>query len=77
MTTHTQVHLEHVQTGARQTTWVPSTFAEIGRVLRLKDRGEWSNGWRVQAAFVEAPTLSAVIAERERDFRTHRRATDI
>jgi hypothetical protein len=31
----------------RQTTWLPERFAIPGSVLKLKDNGEWSDGWEV------------------------------
>jgi hypothetical protein len=31
----------------KTTTWLPETFAEVGRCLKLKDNGVWNNGWKV------------------------------
>ncbi len=70
----TQCRLERGQ--AKQTSWIPSEFATEGRIVDLKDRrGFWSEGWRVAKVYSSMP--AAVIAERERDFTSHRRATDV
>jgi hypothetical protein len=30
--------------------WIPETFAEVGRVLKLKNDKVWDDGWVVRAA---------------------------
>ena len=30
-----------------QTSWLPRQFAKVGKTLRLKERGEWQDGWKV------------------------------
>lgn len=74
-TMHRQCLLRH-ETGAMQTSWIEAEFAVKGRPLRLKEDGGWQEGWRVEEAYVgELP--SKVVQERERDFKSHRRATDV
>ena len=36
-----------------QMSWIPSQFAKVGKVLKLRDEGtgEWDNGWVVEAAY--------------------------
>lgn len=28
-------------------TWVPAEFAERGKILRVKEKGKWQDGWKV------------------------------
>ena len=28
--------------------WIPEAFAELGRVVKLKDAGGWEDGWQVR-----------------------------
>lgn len=65
------------QNGEKQTTsWIPSSFAKLGRVLRLKnEQDEWEDGWVVAEI---GTTLSAeYVFEHERDFKSQRKASDI
>lgn len=36
-----------------QTSWIPSEFAKVGKILKLKDEdtGVWTDGWVVEAAY--------------------------
>lgn len=74
MNTHRQCLLQ--RDGALQTSWIPSTHAQRGRTIDLKEDGGWSRGWLVVEAW-DPPMPSKVIVERERDFARHRQATDI
>lgn len=72
-----QCILRH-ETGSIQHVWIEADFAEVGRILKIKNRGtgEWENGWKVTEAFL--PMIPAdVIAENERNYKNHRKATDI
>ncbi len=62
--------------GAKQVSFIPEKFAEIGRFLKLKNDGEWSNGWEVINVY---PPLidSEVVQARSRDYKSHRKATDV
>jgi hypothetical protein len=74
--TMTQCRLE--RGSAVQVSWIPSEFAEPARVIKLwEDRngGYWSENWVVARVYDTLP--AKVIADRERDFKTHRRATDV
>ena len=31
-----------------RTSWIPQKFAKVGRVVKLKDSDEWSDGWVVE-----------------------------
>lgn len=31
----------------RRVSWIPEKYAVVGKVLKLKDNGVWSDGWRV------------------------------
>lgn len=49
--TFTQCYLVTGQHRA-QVSWIPSPFAIVGKVLRLKNRrSEWEDGWVVQATY--------------------------
>jgi hypothetical protein len=74
MEMHRQCVLD--RNGATQVSWIPASFADEGRYLRLKEDGKWTDGWRVTKAF-PADVPSAVIAKNERNFVNHRKATDV
>ena len=61
-----------------QTSWIPSRFAVVGKVLRLRDEGEggqvWTDGWVVTNVGHELPD-EAVIRQ-QRDWLRTRRASD-
>jgi hypothetical protein len=62
--------------GARQVSWIPSERAIQDGLVDLKEDGKWSRGWTVLEAF--GTELDAtVIQERGRDFKNHRKATDV
>jgi hypothetical protein len=71
-----QCNLKRVN-GDREVAWVPASHAVPGKYLEIKRDGEWENGWQVINAFVENPQSSLSIVARERDFKSHRSATDI
>ncbi len=41
-------HQCHLRRGNdKQVTWVPAEFAEKGKILRVKEKGKWEDGWKV------------------------------
>ena len=50
---YVQCSLQQNETGKCQITWLPEHFAEVGKVLRLRDnkRGTWSVGWVVLTVY--------------------------
>jgi len=62
--------------GDTQVSWIPAEFAVEGRYLKLKENDKWVDGWQVITAY---PALvdGTFIHERERDYKNHRKATDI
>jgi hypothetical protein len=61
----------------RRISWIPSKFASIGRVLKLRDdRGEWLDGFHVKFVSAESMPVS-LIQHRSRDYTRQRRASDI
>lgn len=81
----TTIHM-HVQCELRRPTeqgyrqnivWIPAEHAVQGKFVKLKTNGQWEDGWFVEQAFVNSPIASEVIQERGRDFKNHRKATDI
>lgn len=59
----------------RQTAWIPEEFSTVGRVVKLKDQGEWGHGWQVSTAGIRLP--EAYLRERSRDYVQTRKASDI
>lgn len=72
---HYQCKLKH-KDGATDTIWVPEAWAVKGKVLKRKINGEWIDGWLVVEVY-HVGVASAVIAGRARDYKNHRKATDI
>jgi hypothetical protein len=57
-----------------QTSWIPETFAVVGKTLRLRENGQWQDGWVVQA--VGATSLSEdLLPDTHDDIKGHRRAS--
>lgn len=55
--------------------FIDSTLAQEGRIVDLKIDGAWNRGWRVET--VGSSMDSTMVQARERDFKNHRKATDI
>lgn len=56
--------------------WIPEEFAKVGRVVKLKNGDEWSDGWTVK----QVPNFSMssdVVAKIERSHKDHRKVSDI
>ena len=55
--------------------WIPSEFAQEGRILKLKLDNKWSNGWKVMQTgiIIDAQYAKA----REMDYAKQRKASDI
>lgn len=54
---------ELVKGSAYQVSWIPSRFAKVGEVLKLRDsRGQWDNGWCVTKTYrtTSAPQVSVL-----------------
>lgn len=59
-------------------TWLPTTYAEVGRFLKLKKESTetWENGWVVVECYNgKKPRLDAVLASM--DYRSWRDVTDM
>jgi hypothetical protein len=54
--------------------WLPSKYAKVGKVLDLKDDGEWERGWTVEEVWGEARSLD--VLARADLWRHHRDGTD-
>jgi hypothetical protein len=55
-----------------QTCWIPSKFAQIGRILKLKTNGQWIGGWLVKDIYpytIDKPIYS------EKMIRSHTKRT--
>ena len=70
MSTHTQVTLE--RNGARQTTWIETRGATIGKSVELKESGEF---WNVVEVF--GTVDSAVVKRNEMNYKKQREGSDI
>jgi hypothetical protein len=51
--TYTQCVL--VKDNRTQLTWIPSKFAKLGEILKLKEHNVWEDGWIVQFVGSEGP----------------------
>jgi len=64
------------ETGHETTSWIPESFCIVNKVLKLKnDDGKWTNGWIVIQA--GEPKPEKWVIARERDFKNHRKYSDI
>ena len=55
--------------------WIPSKFATIGKIIKIKIDGIWNNGWSVIDVY--SSNSEDHILEHEMDYRKQRRASDI
>ena len=60
-----------------QVTWLPKEFAQTGRYVKLKEKGEWDDGWKVIESYPDAVRTQEEIVERSQDYKKTRRASDI
>jgi hypothetical protein len=73
MNTYTQCEL--IKGNVFQHAWIPSEFAVIGKVLKIKYRGIWEDGWKV--AHIFGMRFIEYVEEHERDYLKQRVASDI
>lgn len=72
--THTQCELQRDST--KQTAWIPTGKAIVGKVTRLKEEdGTWTDGWLVlsKGAVME----SSICIDRQRDWAHQRSVSDL
>lgn len=56
--------VKHIE--VEQVSWIPSQFAKIGDILKIKDKnGDWQDGWIVKAVYSEKNYPELVVAERD------------
>lgn len=60
-----------------QVSWLPKEFAKAGRYVKLKERDQWDDGWKVTEAYPTAMRTQEEIVERSQDYKKTRRASDI
>lgn len=70
MSTHTQVTLE--RNGARQTVWIESRGATLGKSVELKESGDF---WEVVEVF--GTMDSSIIKKNEMNWKKQRAGSDI
>lgn len=70
MQTHTQCNL--AKGNLRDTCWIPSKFAVLGKIIRIKEE----DGWEV-IGVGNMKMASEEIEKRKNDYRTQRQASDI
>jgi hypothetical protein len=58
------------------TRWLPSEFAKIGKVIKIKNNSGWINGWVVENVGSMILTHEDILAI-TRDYTTQRIASDI
>jgi len=54
--------------------WLPKSFAIVGKVLKLKEGEEWEDGWVVEEAWQEKPAAQVIAASQL--YKKHRKGTD-
>lgn len=79
-TMYRQCTLDLKMNGCRMvlTTWLPEKYAELDRVLKLKDRtsGAWEDGWvATQVGTVQKP--EEYVVDHSQDHKRTRKASDI
>lgn len=58
------------------TTWLPISFAKVGKIIDLKEKNKWSKGWKIIKVFnIEMP--ENIILKIRDEHRDHRKRTDI
>jgi len=56
-----------------QIAWIPTRFAMLGRVLRIRSEDSWSTGWCVSALYREVD--ESLLPDAHRSIREHRKST--
>lgn len=80
----TQVEL--IKGEKRQIVWIPSEYARVGALIKLRKvcrdfdgdrgfKGKWDDGWTVSRTFMT--DFSAKVQDRSRDYRLTRVASDV
>lgn len=62
--------------GSRQVSWIPSENARFRNTVRLKEDGKWTEGWNIIEVY-DGELSAEVVQARSRDFKNHRKATDV
>jgi len=62
--------------GSTYSAFIDSKHAIVGKVVDIRVDGEWQRGWIVLDVYQPAVAADTVQA-RERDYKSHRRATDV
>lgn len=77
MSVNTRYYVQcHLSRGTMiQVAWIPEVCATVGQAVRLKDHGDWEDGWRVTSAGARA--LEAYVHQHSHDHGRMRQATDI
>jgi len=71
--TYTQCLLK--KDNSYQISWIPTKYAKCDKVLELKTGGKWENGWTVEKTMTTQS--SDIVESNSREYRTHRKVTDI
>ena len=70
---YTQCHIQ--KNNKNDVAWIPSKFAVIGKIIKIKFDGLWNNGWKVINTY--SSNSEDHVLEHEMDYRKQRRASDI
>ena len=65
-----------VRGNSSQVAWIPLEFASCGRVLDLRYKSEWSEGWRVRHVY-KMPLSYDYVREHADDHKHQREASDV
>ena len=58
----------------QQTTWLPEQFSYVGGFVRVKQLGEWSDGWQVSWASA-TKIAERLLPDSHKEIKGHRKAT--
>ena len=58
-----------------QTSWIPDSYAVVGKLLKLLENGIWINGWQVMSKGVRVSKSSLEILSQ--DHKRTRKASDL
>jgi hypothetical protein len=58
-----------------QVAWIPQCFAEVGRIVQIRNGEAWDDGWVVD--FASTPLDAETVEKNERNYRKQRKASDV
>jgi len=66
MKENTYTQCELVKQNVFQVAWIPTQFAVVGKIIKIKENGRWNDGWKVKHIF--GIRFFEDVEEHERDY---------